>query len=387
MDRTFHRRLGLLALLAILTVLGPVPPTQAQPARQATALDQNIVVRIASPRPGESVTGQVVISGYAADRRSQEGSGLNERDIQIWLNDASDPQNLLGYASPSSEVPVQVSALPPDIAPVGYARLWDTCTVPPGRYEVVVWVSSLARPGARNLASVDVEVLPCAPGTTATAAAPAGPVATPARPAAAPPSRGSGPGRVLFQDDFTDPTSGWAREALDPARDRYGYDSGEYYVVMPNRSGSTRLLLAFRLESPDYQAEVDARLLDPPSNTSEVLAFRSVGQSGNRQEYRLSVYPANRTFSVTLYRLQGTQGTNTNLIGRMQAPQINGGDAWNRIGVRLQGAQLTALVNGETVGLVRDDTLQDGRLGIGVSAGQARYLEGRFRNFVVTSVD
>src|SRR5262245_61703128 len=70
-DRSPCRRLGLLALVAILTVLGPVPATQAHPAPQATALDQNIVVRIASPRP------------------------------------------------------------------------WDTCSVPPGGYEVVVWVSSL----------------------------------------------------------------------------------------------------------------------------------------------------------------------------------------------------------------------------------------------------
>src|SRR5215475_14546564 len=116
---------GILSLLAVLGLGVFAPLTQARPTGQTTSLDENIVVRIASPVAGERATGQVVITGYAADRSSREGSGLNERDIQIWLNDASDPQNLLGYASPSLEVPVQTSALPAELHPIGFARVWD----------------------------------------------------------------------------------------------------------------------------------------------------------------------------------------------------------------------------------------------------------------------
>src|SRR5215212_1203825 len=170
------RVLGLLALWTGLFTAGTVPGN-ARPLTQGGSADQDVVVRITSPRSGERVTGQVVIAGYAADRRSANSSGLNERDIQIWLNDASDPQNLLGYASPSSDIPTNVSVVDPGITPFGFARVWDTCAKPAGQYQVIVWVSSLAVPGARNVASADVEVAPCnqplpAAGPTSAAAAP-----------------------------------------------------------------------------------------------------------------------------------------------------------------------------------------------------------------------
>jgi hypothetical protein len=176
------RVLGLLALWTGLFTAGTVPGN-ARPLTQGGAADPDVVVRLTSPRSGERVTGQIVIAGYAADRRSTNSSGLNERDIQVWLNDASDPENLLGYASPSPDVPTNVSVVDPGITPFGFARVWDTCARPAGQYQVVVWVSSLAVPGARNVASADVEVAPCGPP---------GPAARPTSEAAAPPAIATG---------------------------------------------------------------------------------------------------------------------------------------------------------------------------------------------------
>jgi hypothetical protein len=182
------RSIGLAVAAFALVAL----PLFAQPVGQDGPMDDSLVVRITSPRAGEHVRGAVVITGYAADRRSQVGSGLNERDIQVWLNDASNPANLLGYAAPSLDVPADIASVGP-VVPVGFARVWDSCAVTPGPYELVVWVSSLARSGARNATSVDLVVDACDGATPTPAAAPSSPAApaptqepVPAAPAAVP---------------------------------------------------------------------------------------------------------------------------------------------------------------------------------------------------------
>jgi hypothetical protein len=194
MEQRAGGRLSRLIVLAVLTatVAGLVPtPAQTRSVAQDTGIDADIIVRITSPRAGEEVTGSVVITGYAVDQRSPQGSGLNERDVQVWINDTSDPRNLLGYASPTPDVPGSLPPLPPGVTPTAFARVWNTCTMAPGTYELLVWVSSLARPGARNLASVDVTVgaCPAAPNVVRpTAAQPTLAPAATAVPSAAPPN-------------------------------------------------------------------------------------------------------------------------------------------------------------------------------------------------------
>lgn len=149
-----------------------VGPVHAQPAYQESPLDEDLIVRITSPRAGEQVSGRVAITGFVIDRRNPEHPGFNDRDIQVWLSDASSTQNLLGYASPSENVADVPPTLDSQTALLGFARVWDTCSAPPGRYEITVWVSSLARPGARNRTNTEVDVAPCsAVATTPTATA------------------------------------------------------------------------------------------------------------------------------------------------------------------------------------------------------------------------
>src|SRR5438105_3530041 len=100
---------GLLVAVALL----PAVPTGAAPANQ---LDDNIVVRVASLQPGQHLRGRVRPQGYAADRRSSSGSGLNERDTQIYINGPSlspDPWNLLDYTDPGQDSPEAVARLGP----------------------------------------------------------------------------------------------------------------------------------------------------------------------------------------------------------------------------------------------------------------------------------
>src|SRR3954451_3130326 len=160
------RSLGQAVLLVALALLPAVLPAPSAHAASPAQLDDSVVVRISSPTRSQEVQGLVEIRGYAADTRSDAGSGLNESDIQVWLNDSSDPQNLLHYAAGKQESPDAAAALGAKFSQAGFAASWDTCSFAPGHYQLTVWVSSLATPGARNLATTDVEVGSCAAGTT-----------------------------------------------------------------------------------------------------------------------------------------------------------------------------------------------------------------------------
>src|SRR5438067_1172628 len=87
----------LLGLLAA-TLLLSGPPGWRTATAQGNDLDEQLVVDITAPRPGEQLQGSVQITGYAADRRSREGSGINGRDIQIWLDAGPDRRALLQFA-------------------------------------------------------------------------------------------------------------------------------------------------------------------------------------------------------------------------------------------------------------------------------------------------
>src|SRR5579883_3020843 len=123
------RARGALGLVALLLVGAgyPVGVTRAAPAGQ---VDPNVVVQITSPQPGQQLQGQVEIAGYAADQRSPSGSGLNERDIRLYLNDASDEQNLVDYAAAGLDSPSAAAALGPRFAQVGFGDTWQTCAFP-----------------------------------------------------------------------------------------------------------------------------------------------------------------------------------------------------------------------------------------------------------------
>src|SRR5262245_48278010 len=95
MDTPWRRCTGILTVLTILLSLAHAPRVYTSPVAQD---DPEIVVQNTTPQPGQRVRGTIEISGYAADRRSPSGSGLNEEDIQIYAGDWADPRNLIAYA-------------------------------------------------------------------------------------------------------------------------------------------------------------------------------------------------------------------------------------------------------------------------------------------------
>jgi len=545
--------LGSLLLPAPARASATITAPAAAAAHPAFQVDPDIIVEITSPRPGERLRGRVEITGYALDRRSQDSSGLNERDIQIYLNDYRDPWNLFDYALANRDSPEAAQQYGPQFAKAGFWDAWETCSFPEASYRLTVWVSSLTVPGARGMASVDVYVERCPEGqpilrgdraslrpdlttlqlgssgieavpldpiladfaagidarcvqftsscmyglqfrelpgpggvrtntyyryyvdpsdnTFALAYSPPGDdpleflipwtpspliqsgratnriaviaqgnwirlfingqqvgeyrdprerrpwgqvgwmaetmqrgsevvvefdnflVTTPGPaeqletlfPTGGPPATGAGPApgpggaRVLFRDDFTDPNSGWPRQASDPTTRRVGYVNGEYVVAkLPGSGGSPFVTRSERFA--DFFVELDARLAPPTDDAYLYLDFR---RQPNGDHYSFVVDPNDSTFLLA----RSVGGSFTTLIGWTAAPAIQPGPARNRLGVRARGPEIVLFVNGQEVGRVRDDTLQEGTLAFGVGSLSDGGAEGYFSNLVVTSVE
>jgi hypothetical protein len=207
-------------------------------------------------------------------------------------------------------------------------------------------------------------------GTLGAAGPPPGPSGPPPAPA--------GPA-VLFQDNFSNPNSGWPQQASDPTTRRVGYGSGDYFVVkLPGSGGAPFVTRAERFR--DFQMEVDARLVPPTTDAYLYLDFR---RQPNDDHYTFVVDPNDSTF--LLRRNVGPSGSN--LIGWTEHRAIRQAGAPNRIGVRVEGPSIVLLVNGQEVGRAQDGALQEGTIAFGVGSLSDGPAEGRFSNLVVTSVN
>jgi len=325
-------RLCLSVLLAGLLLLGGFRAAAARPTGQ---VDANIVVQITSPQPGQRLQGRVEITGFAADRRSSDGSGLNQRDVALYLNDSTDQRNLFDYADTDEASPDAAAALGPQFAAVGFADSWETCSFPPGHYQLIAWVSSLVVPGARNFASVDVEVAPCPPAT------------------------------LIPNDAF----------ATNPQAASVSTETTDGYMYGPVFA--------------DFAVGLDARCVRVDVDCRYGLEFRRVLGSGNSESdsaYAFWVDPAEGIFWLEYFPPGNDPNRRVVLVDDTPTPAIRAGTATNRLGVIAQGEWLRVLVNGELVGEAHDSSRPWGMISwLGATGARGRTVEVQFANLVIAT--
>lgn len=342
------KRSGLLAgvMLAGIALLRPLAPTEAAPIGQ---IDENLIVVITNPQPGQRLEGRVEITGYAADPRSARGAGVNPRDIRLYLDDVSDERYLLAFAEAGRDSPEAIAALGPRIDNAGFRALWETCSFPAGPYKLMVWVSSLTTPGARQGASVDVDVAPCNP-----------------------------PGnRIGFTNSdqvFTNTQS-----QLNTAFSRT--------LNLGAAPGAPRVFA-------DFAAGIDAWCVETDEGCAVRLVFRRTPGPGDNFSdawYGFQLYPAEGRYSVVYSPFaSGAERDDTRirtLVPRTASPAIRRGTAHNRLAVIAEGNALQFFVNGEQVGETRDASRSWGALGWAVvNTGVERAVTAQFDRMVVTTV-
>jgi hypothetical protein len=261
-ESSMARRLAL-ALSALLVgplagaapALSPGGGAAAPPAQ----LSDQVVVVVESPGFGETVAGQVVVRGYALDRRASEDAGIRTTPggVQVWLDRGagSATGRLLGDAVYGAERPDVAAALGGQYLAVGFAFPWDSCLVPEGRHTLQVFAESTRGTDVEfGFAQTEVVVGACPTPPT--------PSAVPgSRPLRGQPDweaillrtselRGLAPREELYRAPLT-------RETYDQ---RWGAELARYYQS-PALDTSRLLLVAFGLLDPGANLADEVRRL------------------------------------------------------------------------------------------------------------------------------
>jgi nitrous oxidase accessory protein NosD len=172
-------------------------------------------------------------------------------------------------------------------------------------------------------------------------------------------------GQPLFQDDFSDPASGWT--ILSNQWGEWGYENGEYSIQAKERAGHRWGYAPPSWVLRDFVVELDARHVDGPPGEYGVI-FRYGGpRTADRQDWGDFYLVALTTEGeYAVFRVLGRQWTP--LVGYRFSSAIKRSPAWNRIRIEAIGPEMRVLVNGQELAVVRDEQLAQGRLILFVNA-------------------
>jgi hypothetical protein len=181
------------------------------------------------------------------------------------------------------------------------------------------------------------------------------------------------PGEILFQDDFSDPMSGWNRVSAPNGETDYADGVYRIFVNEPNSDIWARPALSFT----DVSVEVDT--------------FKVGGDRDNRFGIicRLNAPGNFYTFIISsdgYFGIGKVEDENYQLIG-MEALQpteaIEQGSAINHIRADCVGDMLTLYINGQMVGQVQEADFKTGDVGLIAGTYGTPGTDIRFDNFIV----
>jgi hypothetical protein len=180
-------------------------------------------------------------------------------------------------------------------------------------------------------------------------------------------------GRVLFQDDFSNPDSGWNR--ANTSRGETDYADGAYRILV-NEPNVDIWSKAGR-EFTDVRIEVDA--------------FKVGGDRDNRFGVICRAVDATNFYTFIIssdgyYGIGKIKGEQYQLIGMdslQPSEAIHLGSAFNHIRADCVGSTLTMYVNGKKLAEVQDSEFASGDVGLIAGTYQEPGTDVRFNNFIV----
>jgi hypothetical protein len=279
------------------------------------------------------------------DPTSADGSGVNPRDIQLWLGAPPDGY-LLDYAQYGQPSPEATAIYGPDSRDTGFVMDWETCSFPTGTHELWAFVSSSARPGVTDFTRVDVTVSPCPPGTVLFRA-----------------DWSTVPPLITEQSEQGPVDDGWIVRRLAPGAAGRGVE-GVY---------------------GDFLAEVTAQLVGAQDGYY-FLDFRVLpgpGSSLTDAFYRFTVHPASGRYRLGISR-PGPDPIE-DIIPWTESTAIQRGTAPNRLSVEAAGPRLRLYANGEPLAETLHAELRWGKIRFGVATGDDPTTGAQFRDFVISN--
>jgi hypothetical protein len=189
-------------------------------------------------------------------------------------------------------------------------------------------------------------------------------------------------GKILFQDDFSQPANGWMALKTDYAE--FGYLDGEYRILLNKPDFNTYSLLP-KQTFENFSVEVDVRLAAGPANGVFGILCRAEANEQTVQKAYVFAIRADGFYAI----MKRTSPTFWDAIAYgKESKAIKPGNAVNHVRADCSGATLTLYVNGEKLLEKTDAAFKTGQVGLAVtSQPKSDPIEVRFDNFAVHAVN
>lgn len=176
---------------------------------------------------------------------------------------------------------------------------------------------------------------------------------------------------ILWQDDFSDPKSGWEVGEYDTGS--VGYANG-YYVVVSYGNGSTMWGVANR-SFDNVDIEVDAMPVSGPENNDYGIICREQ-KEGSGYYFLIS---SDGYYAIA----KGTETGYEWLVDFTESDAIKQGNNTNHLRAVCNGTQLSLYVNGQLVAKAGDSDFSSGDIALTATSYESESVEVRFDNLVV----
>ncbi len=187
-----------------------------------------------------------------------------------------------------------------------------------------------------------------------------------------PVSSAASSGKILFQDDFSNPVSGWDRQKL--AEGVMDYDAGGYRMLI--NALNSNFWAAPHKDFTDVRIEVDEGKLGGPDENRVGLICRYSGS-----DYYFFMITHDGFYGIGIYSQKKAA-----LLGQSQmqfSPAIHASVNINHLRADCVGDTLTLYVNGQQITQVHDPTLKHGDVGLLAGTFTQPGVDIFFDNFVV----
>ncbi|GAB4504222.1 MAG: hypothetical protein Fur0043_12150 [Anaerolineales bacterium] len=191
---------------------------------------------------------------------------------------------------------------------------------------------------------------------------------------------GAQPADILFQDDFSDPSSGW--DQYSDSGGSTDYDNGAYRIRVNNSQYSYWANPGQGSLPGDVHIEVDATKAGGPDANDFGVICRYHEEGGTANFYQFIATSDGFVGIVLVTENSQTVLSKDNLLQPHNA--VKQGTATNHLTAECIGNTLTLYVNGVQVDRVTDSTLTDGDVGLIVGTYEEGGVDVLFDNFVVT---
>ncbi len=172
-------------------------------------------------------------------------------------------------------------------------------------------------------------------------------------------------GQLLYQDDFSDPASGWT--ILSNEWGEWGYENGEYSIQAKERAGHRWGYAPRSWMLRDFILEMEARHVDGPLGEYGVIFRYQDPRTSDPTDWGDFYLLALTTEGeYALFKVLGRQWIP--LVDYRSSSAIKRNPEWNRVRIEALGFEMRVLANGQELLVVRDEQLAQGRLILFVNA-------------------